>query len=739
VLANSVYNGNLNTIPSPVALVTSNEAAQIALLTAPLASLWPEVVLSNDVSHTFTIAGVKYTAPSSVSAGLNEIAAMFPINTNRAASGYKVRLGAGEYDIQGAIWDTNNGWIEGAGGLATIIRYTGTTNGWTQQAVQTACSNTVTYCGLLNVYGNPASFPGGTVMQAPNVVLKGFTILPATNMWCADMCVNAFNCVADDVWVGGPQLGGGPDYYNGFVELNTITNASKVVGIITFGTTHMRFNDCYCVATADGVYHAGNTYNYDDGIQGFFVGNWSNAGSQTWGNAYASNTELSLGFLVGTSQAGNIYYSSVRRLMPYKCRVDVYNGAAAVMSIGDFVDQYGQYPIGCFAFPPFIHAQSQIENLTSYAPYAVTNDTSGNWNIDSTRLVKLAVPSISSIGGDRIFSSGNVPYIELWDTNSYSNNGAGSNAVIIQGGIPLIANGVGVTNIQQANITGPLTNLATLTILTNAGLSYSLTNAGFVTIVIDTNPVLNAAQLVGTIPAAAGNGVNLTNLQLYPLVTNNTLNSSVWVLTTNASMAVTWWLATNNLPYPTGGGGGSGNASTNNAATQYWPGVQALTNTANALAGNGLGITNLNTSITYEADWQNATIGTTGGNEYWPLQNAAGQSAGFGSPIYWRKVPPGVINSVWCNDAATTVSSANLCYVFWTNTVSATGGAANSGGAAMFTVTLVTPGAGYGTNVILNQVVPTNTVACWLLTNSSASSVTGFYGDVTVSETTTSH
>jgi hypothetical protein len=29
----------------------------------------------------------------------------------------------------------------------------------------------------------------------------------------------------------------------------------------------------------------------------------------------------------------------------------------------------------------------------------------------------------------------------------------------------------------------------------------------------------------------------------------------VWVLTTNASMAVTWWLATNNLPYPTGGGG----------------------------------------------------------------------------------------------------------------------------------------------------------------------------------------
>ena len=168
--------------------------------------------------------------------------------------------------------------------------------------------------------------------------------------------------------------------------------------------------------------------------------------------------------------------------------------------------------------------------------------------------------------------------------------------------------------------------------------------------------------------------------------------------------------------------------------------ITATTVTAASFTGNGSGLTNLNTSITYQASLANATIPIAGGNEYWPVQNPGTATTGFGSPVYWQKIPPGVINTVWVNDAANTIGAGtNIVCNFWTNTVAATGGVANSGGATMFSVSLYAPSSGYGTNVILNLVVPTNTVACWQITNSSPATITAFYGSLTMSETTSSH
>ena len=152
------------------------------------------------------------------------------------------------------------------------------------------------------------------------------------------------------------------------------------------------------------------------------------------------------------------------------------------------------------------------------------------------------------------------------------------------------------------------------------------------------------------------------------------------------------------------------------------------------------GIPGVANSITYQASLANSTIPITGGNEYWPLQNPSTATVGFGTPVYWQKIPPGVINTVWVNDAANTIGAGtNIVCNFWTNTVAATGGVANSGGASMFSVSLYAPSSGYGTNVAINMVVPTNTVACWQITNSSPATITAFYGSVTVSETTSSH
>jgi hypothetical protein len=65
---------------------------------------------------------------------------------------------------------------------------------------------------------------------------------------------------------------------------------------------------------------------------------------------------------------------------------------------------------------------------------------------------------------------------------------------------------------------------------------------------------LTGQLALSAIPAAAtNNGTSLTNLQIYPNVTNGS-GSAIWILTTNAG-AVTWWLATNNLPIASGGGG----------------------------------------------------------------------------------------------------------------------------------------------------------------------------------------
>jgi hypothetical protein len=162
--------------------------------------------------------------------------------------------------------------------------------------------------------------------------------------------------------------------------------------------------------------------------------------------------------------------------------------------------------------------------------------------------------------------------------------------------------------------------------------------------------------------------------------------------------------------------------------------------TSATFTGSGSSLTNLNTSITYQASLANSTIPITGGNEYWPVQNPSTATVGFGTPVYWQKIPPGVINTVWVNDASGTVGAGtNLVFNLWTNTVAATGGVANSGGASMFSVSLYAPSSGYGTNVILNLVVPTNTVACWQITNSSPATITAFYGSLTMSETTSSH
>ena len=168
--------------------------------------------------------------------------------------------------------------------------------------------------------------------------------------------------------------------------------------------------------------------------------------------------------------------------------------------------------------------------------------------------------------------------------------------------------------------------------------------------------------------------------------------------------------------------------------------VTNLAGVGGVVSGNGFGLTNLNTSITYQASLANAAIPITGGNEYWPVQNPGTATTGFVNPVYWQKIPPGVINTVWVNDAANTVGAGtNLVFNLWTNTISANGGVANSGGASMFSVSLYAPSSGYGTNVILNLVVPTNTVACWQITNSSPANISAFYGSVTVSETTSSH
>lgn len=63
-----------------------------------------------------------------------------------------------------------------------------------------------------------------------------------------------------------------------------------------------------------------------------------------------------------------------------------------------------------------------------------------------------------------------------------------------------------------------------------------------------------------------GDASGLTNLQLYPFATNYTADARIWVLTTNTG-AVSWWLATNNLPIGAGGGGTATNAVTSVAQT----------------------------------------------------------------------------------------------------------------------------------------------------------------------------
>jgi len=190
----------------------------------------PFVVLYPDTNHTAYVYanGIDGTPatihayPDSTTAGLSEVQQLFPW-TNRAANGFALILAPGNFYFSTRICLTNISLLRGAGALASVFRYNGTTNGFTFTGMTNDQFSSSLFCIVTNnQLPNPYTFP-----VAPSVTFEDFGIAAEADFPAFLLYVNAADFAMDNCFLGSSLSLISP---NG-ADDPIITHAPALVGI----------------------------------------------------------------------------------------------------------------------------------------------------------------------------------------------------------------------------------------------------------------------------------------------------------------------------------------------------------------------------------------------------------------------------------------------------------------------------------------------------------------------------
>jgi hypothetical protein len=318
--------------------------------------------------------------PSSTTAGFAEIQQLFPWSTNGYSSGFKLELSAGDFTFTSPIYITNNCHICGMGWPSTVLRYTGSTNAFTVNAV-TNRGRTVQYAGCVFIvatnfgtatsqYGNPA----------PNVEIDDLSLVAATNMPAILLYSFAVNLQVHGVLTGGPEIfradGGG--VHIGWVEPRDLNGPSGLIGFYCMGSSENHIAGSFCAGIADGIVFDSDAYCYADDCQFPTLGQWA----ERYSTLYPTNHFLSLGAGVLVKRA---FHVGLTRLLTYRDRIGVALLTGRInptIDLENFIDQYSEYPI---AVQTNGTGSGGIRYESGYVPlssiYCITNDSSGNYYV----------------------------------------------------------------------------------------------------------------------------------------------------------------------------------------------------------------------------------------------------------------------------------------------------------------------------------------------------------------------
>ena len=464
----------------------------------------PFVVLYPDTNHTACLyangrdgpQATIHTYPDSTTAGLSEIQELFPW-TNRAANGFALVLAPGNFYFSTRICLTNISLLKGAGPLASVFRYNGTTNGFTFSGMTKDQFGSSLFCIVTNnQLPNPCTFP-----VAPSVTFEDFGIAAEANIPAFLLHVDAADFAMDNCFLGSSFSLISP---NG-ADDPMITNAPALVGMYVancynnLSVTRSRFENL-----ATGIDGAPATAWISIRDNEFLVIGADRNGFET---AWPAGSVYDLGACI--IQFNNYGWFSAARNEMYHCKSMVFFKSGP----GQFSENPGekcQYAV--LADPAAVADVS----LTTPGKSPVTPVISGPAGclIDSNHVQDVPEVYVTSSGHGGGDPDGGIYGWSISENNTrifgFENSGGfdNFNNFFINQNYPLFANGAGLNSVPPSAIVGGV-------LQTN---SAAVMQTNFISGCFYTNHTTSMQMVFATIQLTAPGGPAVSEMDL--VVTN---------------------------------------------------------------------------------------------------------------------------------------------------------------------------------------------------------------------------